>query len=209
MRAPLWMLSLNRWYGVYLDESSLGAHKGGGVKSSHDIQSLRLFFKKWVTFVGMFICIMDEVANQGVFHYDSCLSNVIFHVEYDKTLCFWGVWMGMDAQAKKEPRSIFACWSKDKEQHTNYNRWCLHGDIFHMCDTLLALLDGTIRRLPMQTHVTSAYSINMFVVAIGGKCTNDTMYFLQKLIRVHLNIISTQSCNEVVPKFQLRRDVIF
>lgn len=87
MQAPLWMLPFNRWYGAYLNESSLVAHRGVEVKSSHDIQSLRLFFKKQVTYVWVFICTMNKVAKQGVFHCHLCLSNVIFHIQYDKTSC--------------------------------------------------------------------------------------------------------------------------
>ena len=43
-----------------------------GVKFTHNIQTIRLFLKKWVVLAWVFICIRDGVAKQGVLHW-TCL----------------------------------------------------------------------------------------------------------------------------------------
>lgn len=62
------VLALHQEYGPFLGVLGLAAHRPRGVKFAHDIQALRLFLKKWVALAWAFICSMEKVAMQGVFH---------------------------------------------------------------------------------------------------------------------------------------------
>ena len=138
------ILALNREFGPYLNDPSLATRGLGGVQFAHDIQTLRLFLRKRMALAWAFICIMDEVAKQGVLHNDLSPSNIVFHVQSDKTLrigiCDWG----SAARAREEPRSIFGLWSREEEQRMKRERWWVHRSLFHLRGNLHMLLDGTI-----------------------------------------------------------------
>ena len=72
------MLTFNWQWGPFLNGPLLATRGGGGVKFAHHIQTLILLLMKRVSLAWVFICIMGEVAKQGVFLIATCLPWLLF-----------------------------------------------------------------------------------------------------------------------------------
>jgi hypothetical protein len=154
-----------------------------------------LLFKKWITIVWVFICIMDKVAKQSVFHCGLYLSNVFVHIQYDKTLCIgvcdWKLMFGL----RRSQDQFFVVGPMIKNNTQNQISVGCTMIFFHMYGTLFALLNDTILKPPMYTHVTKAWLISKFTVATWKGKKNVLMIpcICTKLIRIDLNKISAWS----------------